>query len=333
VKLVRSPLSGLLLGTLMLQGGPAFADVVPPLVLEAKIALGDVSGRIDHLAYDAARQRLYVAELGNDSLGIVDLRKRSLIRTVTGFDEPQGVAYEPSTDTVYVANGGNGELRILRGADFAAVGKMALGADADNVRVDSAARQLYVGHGSGAIAVIDAISRKVIGDIPLKSHPESFQLEPGGARIFVNVPGAAMIQVASLHTRRLVADWPTAELHSNYPMAIDGANHRLLVVFRQPARMEAFDLTTGSRLGGVDACGDADDVFVDPKRDRVYIVCGAGTVDTFSSAGGTFMRDAQFETRSGSRTGLYLSDVDRLAIAIRASGAEPAAIWVLRPNP
>src|SRR5438309_11569047 len=37
----------------------------PPLVLEAKIPLGDVSGRIDHLSVDVKRQRLFVVEPGN----------------------------------------------------------------------------------------------------------------------------------------------------------------------------------------------------------------------------------------------------------------------------
>src|SRR5256885_13304510 len=85
-----------------------------PLVLESKIPLADVKGRIDHLAVDAARQRLYVAELGNDSVGVVDLKERKLLRTLPGFREPQGIAYEPSTDTVYVASAGDGSVQIGR---------------------------------------------------------------------------------------------------------------------------------------------------------------------------------------------------------------------------
>ena len=46
------------------------------LQLEAKISLGEVRGRIDHMAIDLARQRLFVAELGNDTVGIVDLKNR-----------------------------------------------------------------------------------------------------------------------------------------------------------------------------------------------------------------------------------------------------------------
>jgi hypothetical protein len=298
--------------------------------VDVKIPLGDIAGRIDHLAYDSARQRLYVAELGNDSVGIVDLKQRRLLRTVPGFDEPQGIAYEASTDTVYVANGGDGSLRLFRGADFSAVGKINLGADADNVRVDPKAQRVYVGHGDGAIAVIDSVARKRIADIPFKGHPESFQLEPNGPRIFVNIPDAGSIQILSRETNTSIGSWLTGELQANYPLAVDMTNHRVLAVFRRPARMEAFDGASGKRLGGADVCGDADDVFVDDERERVYVICGEGWVDSYAS-GAAYSRVDRLPTSRGSRTGLYMPDINLLAVAIRAAAKEPAAVWLLRP--
>lgn len=145
-----------------------------PLSVEAKISLGDVAGRIDHLAFDPTRQRLYVAELGNDSIGIVDLETKRLLRTVPGFREPQGIAYEPSTDSIYVANGGEGSVRVLRGSDFTALATIPVGPDPDNVRVDTTTKRVYVGYGSdaGALAIIDPARREKVGDIPLKKHPE-----------------------------------------------------------------------------------------------------------------------------------------------------------------
>jgi len=95
-----------------------------PLVLEAKIPLGQVSGRIDHLDIDLKRRRLFVAELGNNSLGVVDLAAGKTMRTISGFSEPQGVAYVPSSDSVYVANGGDGSVRALGGEDLAPVGAL-----------------------------------------------------------------------------------------------------------------------------------------------------------------------------------------------------------------
>ena len=315
----------------MLDAPSATAADGPALTIEEKIPLGDISGRIDHLAYDSARQRLYVAELGNDSVGIVDLKTHRLVRTVSGFKEPQGIAFESSTDAVYVASGGDGSLRMFRGADFAPVAKIDLGSDADNVRADPAARRVYVGYGGGAIAVIDAVARKRLADIPLKGHPESFELESDGPRIFVNVPDAGLIQILARDTGTPIGTWSTTGLQANYPLALDSTNRRVFAVFRHPARMEAFDTSDGKRLGGVDACGDADDVFVDAKRERIYVVCGEGSVDSYASGKG-FLRVDRLPTRRGSRTGLYLPDIDRLAIAIRAAGNQSAAVWLLRPT-
>ncbi len=146
-----------------------------PLQLETKILLGDVRGRIDHMAVDLKRQRLFVAELGNDAVGIVDLENRKLTRTITGLKEPQGVSYEPSTDMLYVANAGDGSVRLFEGSDYAARERIELGSDADNIRVDPAANRVFIGYGSGALAVIDPATRSKVGDIPLKAHPESFQ--------------------------------------------------------------------------------------------------------------------------------------------------------------
>ena len=308
------------------------APEAAPLSVKARISLGDIAGRIDHLAFDPSRQRLYVAELGNDSIGIVDLKENRLLRTVPGFSEPQGIAYEPSTDSIYVANGGEGTVRVFRAADFEPVATIRVGGDPDNVRVDAAAKQVYVGYGTstGALAVIDAATRVKIADIALKKHPESFQLEPGGERIFVNVPDANEIAVVSRSSRTEIASWPTRDLHGNFPLTLDTATGRAIAIFRHPARLAAFDLQTGKTVATMDVCTDADDAFVDPKRKRVYVVCGDGQVDVFEAAGGDkYSRLGRVTTSAGSRTGLFIAERGQLAVAIRASSRSDAAIWLL----
>src|SRR4051812_5010225 len=217
----------LLLGPLMAKAQTAAA----PLQLEAKIPLGPVSGRIDHLAIDIRRQWLFVAELGNDSVGVIDVANRKLISTMRGFQEPQGIAYEPSTDTLYIANAGDGSVRLMRADDFTLLGRIELGDDADNVRIDSQRGQVLVGYGKGALAVIDPKTHAKLSDIPLRAHPESFQIEPGGARAFVNVPDTGLIQVVDLAKGQAIGAFPTQGHHANFPMALDSATHRILIAF------------------------------------------------------------------------------------------------------
>ena len=303
-----------------------------PLTVEAKIPLGEIKGRMDHLAFDPTRQRLYVAELGNNSVGIVDLNAHRVVRTVSGFDEPQGIAYEPSSDTVWVASGGDGTVRAFSAEAFAALGRIDLGDDADNVRIDRKAQRVYVGYGDGALAIIDPARRSKIADIALKGHPESFQLEPTGTRIFVNVPDTNEIAVVDRDTRQQVGSWPTGNLHANYPLMIDVSRGEAILVFRHPARLERYEMRSGRRLGGSDVCGDSDDVFADSTRRRVYVICGEGLVDTYDASGDEYTRLGRLKTSGGSRTGLYVPELDRLIIAIRANDNEPAAVWILRPG-
>jgi DNA-binding beta-propeller fold protein YncE len=139
------------------------------LILEGNIVLGPVAGRIAHLAVDLAHQRLFFAEPGNNSVGVVNLKARKLIHTIGGLREPQGVGYHPSTDTLYVANAGDGSVRVFRGSDFSESGRIDLNADADNIRLDAASDRIIVGYGSGALAVIDPGKRSKVNDIPLKA--------------------------------------------------------------------------------------------------------------------------------------------------------------------
>jgi DNA-binding beta-propeller fold protein YncE len=280
------------------------------------------------------RQRLYVPELGDDRLGVIDLAARKTIRTITGLEEPQGVGYVPSTDAVYVANGKSGLVQVYRGADLTLLSRIKLGDDADNVRVDEVARRVFVGYGSGAIAVIDAMTLAKLADIPLRAHPESFRLEPGGLRIFVNVPGANEIAVLDRASNRQAATWPTKDLHANYPLALEGPPHeRVLAVFRHPAQVAVFQASDGRRLADIDTCGDADDAFIDPKRSRLYVICGAGAVDIFGAKGNTYTRVARLATSPGARTGLFVPELDRLYVAARATSAASASVWVFAPEP
>jgi DNA-binding beta-propeller fold protein YncE len=320
----------------LLSAVPAVAaaeTVEPPLVLEAKIPLGEVNGRIDHLGIDLNRRRLFVVELGNDTVGVVDLAAGRTTHTIGGFSEPQGVAHVPFADTVYVANGGDGSVRLLRGDDLAPSGRIDLGGDADNVRVDFQHQRVLVGYGKGGLAIIDPASRTKAGDIRLKAHPEGFQIDDVGGRVFVNVPDAHEIAVGDLAS--LVADvsWPTQGLRSNFPMALDRDAHRVLVVFRSPPALMAFAAEDGRAAAKLETCGDADDVFVDAKRHRVYVSCGEGAVDILGQDGTGYRRIARVPTAAGARTSLFVPELDRLFVAVRAASGERPSIWVFRPTP
>jgi len=335
----RTWLSAAICG-LLSAGTPAFAAsdgaTAATLTLERKIPLGDVGGRIDHLAVDLARRRLFVAELHNGSFSAVDVAEGKLLQRVGGLKDPQGVGYVAGTDTVYVANAGDGSVHLYRGADLAPAGTIDLGEDADNIRVDARTNEVAVGYGSGAIALIDAATGARTGDISLPAHPESFQLDPDGTRIFANVPDARQVAVVDRATKRQIAAWTLPGEAANFPMAFDGGGDRLrvLVVYRKPALLAAFDARDGAVVARIPTCIDADDVFFDAKRRRIYVSCGEGALAVIQrEEGGAYREIGRIQTVPGARTSLFVPDLDRLFLAVRADRYEPASVWVFRPAP
>ena len=205
-------------------------------------------------------------------------------------------------------------------------------ADADNVRLDRWRDRIVVGYGKGGLALIDPASRRRIGDLRLDGHPESFQFDETGSRIFVNVPDAKEIATLDAATGRKVMSLESGDARGNFAMALDADQHRVLVSFRSPARLVAFDTRSGKRVAGRETCRDADDVFVDARRRRLYVSCGEGAIDVFAQEGSGYARLSRIPTVAGARTSLFVPAADRLYLAVRASGSEPAAVWVFRPG-
>jgi DNA-binding beta-propeller fold protein YncE len=302
-----------------------------PLLLEATIPLPDTSGRIDHLAIDLRRGRLFVAELGNGTVDIVDLASRKVAHRLSGLNEPQGIGYSPVSDTLAVASRGDGSVRLFRGADLAPAGIVQLGSDADNVRVD-ASGHFVVGYGDGSIAAIDPVSRTVLSEAKLTGHPEGFQIEPSG-RAIVNVPDARQIAVVDPASGRQMATWRVPGFGSNFPMALTRGGRMVAAVFRSPPRLVLLDTSNGAVVQSLQTCGEADDVFFDERRHRIYVSCGSGSVAVAQDGYGGYRNLSLIPTSSGARTSLFVPELDRLFVAKRAEllGGE-AAILVLRPQ-
>src|SRR5262249_31156763 len=156
---------------------------------------------------------------------------------------------------LFVANGRSGRVDVFAGPELAAAGLK----DADNLRYEQDTGQVYAGYGS-AVAVIDAATSKLVRQIKLQGHPESFQLETKAARLFVNAPAAEQIAVIDRKKGSMVATWTLSDLKANFPMALDEPDHRLFVATRRPAALLVYATENGQRVARLPIGGDADDL-------------------------------------------------------------------------
>jgi DNA-binding beta-propeller fold protein YncE len=298
-----------------------------PLAPVGSIELPHVEGRIDHMAYDPAGSRLFVAALGNNTVEVVDLKGGHHLRSLPGFREPQGLSVAPNPTQIAVANG-QGEGVQLLADDYRVARSITLGDDSDNVRYDGAAGRFYVGYGSGALAAIDASSGRVTGTVKLAGHPESFQLERSGARIFVNVPSAGHIAVVDREQMEILGTWPVDAARANFPMALDESGQRLFIGCRRPARLLVYNTTSGKQEASADIVGDTDDLFYDSARKRVYVSGGEGFIDVLDADAPSLTRLTRIDTAPGARTSLFVPELGRLYLAVPHRGTQRAEIRV-----
>jgi hypothetical protein len=305
------------------------------LELADTLSLGPVQGRIDHLAFDPRTDQLFLAALGHGAVEILSVaNKSSPPRAIDELQEPQGVVALADAGELVLTTGGDGTCRFHRLGDLREMAKIDLGDDADNIRFDPAHQRLYVGYGDGALAVIDASARKRLANIPLGGHPESFQLERSGPRVFVNVPSRKAVLVVDREKQSVIATWPLERAQANFPMALDEQRKHLHVVCRQPARLLTLDTDSGRVLSDVPCSGDADDIFLDAKRGRAYISCGEGFLDVFALHDGDAApeRITRLSTAAGARTCLWVPDKDALYLAVPQRGDQHAEVRIYRPR-
>ena len=286
------------------------------------------------MAVDLKGERLFIAALGNNTVEIVDLRAGKPIATITGLHEPQGVGFVPEFNKLFVANAQSGACDMFDGSSFKLGKSIKFSDDADNVRYDATARRVYVGYGSGGLGIIDAATGDQLGEIKLDGHPESFQLEKSGPRIFVNIPTSQKIAVVDREKRAAVTAWPVAGATANFPMALDETHHRLFVGFRKPAKLNVFDTESGKVVTNLDSPGDADDIFYDGTRQRIYISGGEGFIGIVQRQDADHYKTlTKIPTASGARTSLFVPELSRLYLAVPHRGAQRAEIRVYEALP
>lgn len=285
------------------------------------------------MAIDVAGQRLFVAALGNNTLEVVDLKRGERIRSVAGFHEPQGIRYLPESNTIVVANGGDGVTTFLDGSSLKPIKTIRFSGDADNVRFDAAHKRVYIGYGDGALGVLNDKGEH-IGDIPLGGHPESFQLDLVKGRIYVNVPTRREIAVVDMDTMKVTATWPVKIASANYPMALDEAHHRLFVITRKPPHLLVYDTETGRLVSTLEADDDSDDLFYDATRSRIYASFGYGTVIIYQQSDTDHYNViARIPTATGARTAIFSPELRRLYIAAPHRANQAAEVRIYQAEP
>jgi 4-phytase/acid phosphatase len=303
--------------------------------LSRTILLSGVSGKFDHLAIDAAGNRLFIAATTNHSVEVIDLKTDKIEQSITGLGKPHGLAWVAETGSLYVADGALGELRVYTGTPLALAGKIKLSDDADDMVYDEAHHLLFIGHGGSdaanpaKVAMVDTAQFSLLANLAVATHPEALDIDPQSGRVFANIADSNEVAAIDTASKAIAAHWKLTRAADNVPMAFDSEHQLLYVACRTPGTVIALDAVTGKEVASVPTASGADDLFYDPALRRVYVISGAGEVDTYQVDKARNLHPLEIaHTAAGAKTGLFVPAQNLLYVGIPGAGGQSPEIRV-----
>ena len=289
----------------------------PGLELTRTIVLKGKAGKLDHLALDAKRERLFLANTTNGTLDVVDLKAGTLLKQLKGQTGIQGIAYAGDLDRVFVGLGGGGLCNVFGGEDYKPLKTIKFSGDADNTRYDPATHLTFVAHDEKALGIIDARTYAVSPDLKLPGAAEGFQIETKRPRLYLVVPSPSQVLVIDTLKKEVAATYPMKLASEGHPLAIDEGNKRIFVGCRTEPMVVVLDSETGKEITSVAIPKDIDDLHYDAKRKKLYASCGEGFLVAIRQVSPDKYELAdKIETAKQAKTCLFDAESNRLFLAV-----------------
>lgn len=310
--------------------------------LIGKISVPAMSGTWDHLTLDAAGKRLFASAQEDNEVRVFDLDGRKPLYTIAGgFNRPQGLAYIAATDELAVTNGKDGSLRSFNGKTYAPIKIIPLSLGADMMDLDPRTKYLYVDHGGvdsnrgpGALAVVDTTTWSQVGEVPTEYRPAALEIEKGGNRLFVLLPGLSQVGVVNRAKQEIVERYQLNKPAQPIALALDEPHHRIFVANRRPSSFNVLDMDTGKILDTMEVIDGVESMYLDRKLHRIYMTALDGNVQVIQQVDADHYKTiARFFTGHHAGTSQWVPGMNLFCVAVPPVEGQQSAIWLFQPKP
>jgi YVTN family beta-propeller protein len=230
----------------------------------------------DYIAVDEVNGKIYVAH--SSMVQVVDIKTGKLAGEIPDTKGVHGIALAPELNKGFTSNGRDSSVTVFNLATLETEEKIKVtGQNPDAILYDSFSKRVFTGNGrSASFSVIDAVSNKEIGIIPLDGKPEAIVTE-GKGKIFVNIEDKSLINVIDAGTLKVISRWPISPGEEPSGLALDNETHRLFSVCGNKL-MVVVDAGTGRVITTLPIGDGCDGAAFDPFYKRVYSSNGEGTM-------------------------------------------------------
>ena len=223
------------------------------------------------------------ARAGVASIGSQDLPSGASYRvtgTVSVGNYANGVAVDPGTHTVYVANEGDSTVSVIDAATRTVTATIPVGESPSDVAVDPSTHSVYVSDGNG-VTVIDGSTRTVTATIPVGQALGTVAVDPGTHTVYVE--GEYGLLVIDGLTQTVTATVPLREKQEGHPIyrndlagqvALDPSTHTVYVANSWANAVTVIDGSTHTVTAAVPLGGSPDKIAVDSGSHTIYVTRG-----------------------------------------------------------
>lgn len=265
------------------------------------------AGGFDHAAVHEPTGRIFVAHTANDAVDVIDGESHTYLGSVAGLPGVAGALVTGASGLVLTSNRGEDSVGIFPPDTLAPVDRIGVGMRPNGLAFDTRRARLLVAHvgdpavpGSFTVAIVDVPARKVIAEIPVPGRTRWAVYDPAADAFHVNIadpPGIAVIDAGDPVALRRVAPIPHAGPHG---LDIDVARRRLYCACDAGVLVEV-DADTGRPVTTAPLAGVPDVVFLDARKQRLYVAIGdPGVIDVFATL--PVERRASVPTEAGAHT-------------------------------
>jgi DNA-binding beta-propeller fold protein YncE len=313
----------------------AQSSPLQPLVLVKTIEIPDVplGPYADHPTVDAKGRRIFATTQAHKSVKVFDLDSGKEIHDILGIENPHSVFLRGDLGTVFISDGGAGELKAYRGKDYQLYKTIKLELNADGTRYDPETKLLYVANGGkdanldySLLSIINTTTTEKVGDIKFPAQAlEAIAFEKNSSRSYINLTDKNQVAVFDRKTRKILNIWTLTKGRKNLPIALDERRHRLFVGCRNTEDtgvIIVIDTRTGKEIDSLPITGWVDELAYDARRKRIYASCGkgpdgVGALFAFQEDGsGGYRLTGNPATAAMAKAGVFVPELDLFLVSV-----------------
>ncbi len=229
--------------------------------------MGKLSGFLPtNVCLDSINGTLYVDYMGRSIISVVNAKNGKILKTMKSDGASQGMAFAPSVNRVYVAEGNTGKVMVINAQSNDVIDKIYVGNQAKAVGFDPEMNTLYVTDPKDkSISIIDVSIDEVIDTIKLSDSPNNLYISDG--KIYVTT--RCKVLVIDGKTNKILK---TFHIYGNLEgITVIPKINKIYVILKEQNEIAVLDMNSGKEIKTIPIDDGSHSIVFDSKHNRIYI--------------------------------------------------------------